>query len=143
MKAQRRILLYVILPAAALYLGLKLYAQYRPVKIYVSRVAPMPAELAAGLHMQEHKMDPMVTIETPYESAENKILSEEEIRLLRRQIAWNGLASPFFDSLTIQSSNSVLIRRTTSRYRLECELARSGNRWSVTHSTRSFIGNSP
>ncbi len=45
--AQKRFLLWVVLPAAVLYFGLRLYAQYRPVEIYVSRTAPIPAELEA------------------------------------------------------------------------------------------------
>ena len=33
---QKQVLLYLVLPAAALYLGLRWYAQYRLVGIYVS-----------------------------------------------------------------------------------------------------------
>ena len=141
MNTQRRIICFVIVPALFLYLGLKFYAQYRPVKIFVSRVAPMPSALAAGLHMEEHGIDPMVTIETPYELAGNKILTAGEIRSLRRQIVWNGLTSPFFDSLTIQGSNSVVVRRTTGRSISEYQLTRKERRWSVVQSSVSTIEN--
>jgi hypothetical protein len=52
-RTQKRITFYVILPAALVYFGLRFYAQFRPVDVFVGRVAPMPAELAAGLHMEE------------------------------------------------------------------------------------------
>src|ERR1041385_546970 len=101
-RAQRRIVLYVLLPALALYLGLRLFAQYRHVDVYVSRQAPMPAELAAGLHMEEHRIDPTVTIESPYDSAPEKILTPAEIRKLRSAIAWSSAMPAFIDSLSIQ-----------------------------------------
>src|SRR5436305_7350387 len=86
---QKKILLGVVLPSLALYLGLRLYAQYRHVDLYVARVAQMPQELASGLHMEEHRINPMVTIETPYERAQDRVLPLEEIRRLRSHIAWS------------------------------------------------------
>ena len=50
----------------------------------------MPKELAAGLHMDKHKISPVVTIETPYPRVEDIMLSTDEIRRLRTQLAWNG-----------------------------------------------------
>lgn len=86
-RAQKRIMFYVLLPAALVYLGLRFYAQFRHVDVFVGRVAPMPVELAAGLHMQQHKIDPTVRIESPYDSATDKILTPNEIRHLRTSIA--------------------------------------------------------
>ena len=123
------------------FVSMKFYAQYRPIKIYVSSVAPMPAELANGLHMEEHKINPMVTIESSYESSENKILSLDEIRRIRSQIIWKTDISPFFDSLTIQSTNKILVRRTTSAVIREYELEKSGDRWIVKSSSESTIMN--
>jgi len=40
---QKLILLYVLLPAVVFYVGLRLFAQYRHVDVYVSRQSPMPA----------------------------------------------------------------------------------------------------
>jgi hypothetical protein len=121
------------------YIAMKFYAQYRPIKIYVSRVAPMPVELANGLHMKEHGINTMITIESSYENSENKILSLDEIRRIRSQIIWSTDISPFFDSLTIQSSNKVLVRRTTSSVMRQYELVKSGDRWVVESSTRSTL----
>ncbi len=133
----RRIILYVILPALILYLGMRFYAQYRHIEIYVSRVAAMPAEL--GLHMEEHKIDPLVTIESPYDSVEGKKLSLGEIRRLRSQIAWSKGISPFIDSLTIQTSTRVLARRTTSRVVREYQLVKEGDHWAIKGAARSEI----
>ena len=91
---QKRIVLFVLLPALAFYFGLRLFAQYRHVDVYVSRQAPMPAELAAGLHVEEHKIDRTVTIESPYDSATDKILTTAEIRRLRSAIAWSKASYP-------------------------------------------------
>jgi hypothetical protein len=140
---QKRILFYLVLPAAALYLGLRLYAQYRPVDIYVSQVAPMPKELAAGLHMEEHKISPVVTVETPYSRAEHKMLSMDEVRRLRTQLAWNGTMPALVDSLTIRSSTQVLARRMTRRYLIEYELVRRGSAWFVESKTRNEIQRPP
>jgi hypothetical protein len=135
----RRIIVFVTLSALVLYVGMRFYAQYRPIKIYVSRVAPMPAELASGLHMEEHKIDPMVTIESPYEGAKDKILSMGEIQQIRSQIAWGKSIPPFFDSLTIQSSNKVLIRRTKNDKMDEYQLVKEDDRWVIDSSTRTTV----
>ena len=47
----------------------------------------MPAELASVLHMEEHRIDPMIWIESPYDTAPDKILAQDEIRRLRTAIA--------------------------------------------------------
>src|SRR5262245_45876885 len=99
-RIQKRLTLYVILPAAVVLFGLKFYAQYRHVDVFVSRSAPMPAELATGLHMEEHRISPTVRIESPYDRASEKILSPAEIRHLRKVIAWNNAMPAFIDSLT-------------------------------------------
>jgi hypothetical protein len=139
----RRIILYVILPALILYLGMRFYARYRHINIYVSRVAAMPAELAAGLHMEEHKIDPRVTIESPYDSVEDRKLSLDEIRRLRSQIAWSMGISPFIDSLTIQTPTRVLARRTTSQVVREYQLVKEGDHWVIESEARTEIQTVP
>ncbi|MEJ0089037.1 MAG: hypothetical protein WDM80_04690 [Limisphaerales bacterium] len=131
-----------MLTAAVIYFGMIFYSQYRPIKIYVSRIAPMPTELANGLQMEEHKIDPMVKIESPYENASEKILSMEEIRRLRSQIAWSKEISPFYDSLTIQSSERVQIRRMTSRTMYEYQLLKQGDKWVLETATHVMIDRS-
>jgi hypothetical protein len=138
-RAQKRILFFVLVPAAVFYLGLRVYAQYRPVDVYVIRPASIPAELAAGLHIEEHKIDRIVTIESPYTSATDKILTTVEIQRLRSAIAWSGSIPPFIDSLTIQSPTSVLARRANSRFMLEYQLVRRGNRWLIMSATRGEV----
>lgn len=103
----------------------------------------MPAALAAGLHMEEHKIDPTVTIESAYETAADKILAPAEIRRLRSAIAWSSAMPAFIDSLSIQSPTRVLARRTTSRVMLEYQLVKRGDRWMFESATRSEIGRRP
>jgi hypothetical protein len=140
-RAQKVILFGIVVPSLTLYLGLRLYAQYRHIDVFVARVAPMPQELASGLHMREHRINPLVRIDTPYDEAEDKKLSLDEIRRLRSQIAWSRAA--FIDSITIQSPTRVLARRTTRRVMLEYELTKRGDRWSVENATRSEIQRFP
>ena len=140
---QKLILLYVLLPAVVFYVGLRLFAQYRHVDVYVSRQSPMPAELAADVHIEEHKIDRTVIIESPYDGATDKILTTAEIRRLRSAIAWSGALPAFIDSLSIQSPTRVLARRTTSRVMLEYQLVRRGERWLIESATRSEIGRRP
>lgn len=139
----RRIVLYAILPALVIYLGMKFYAQHRHIDLYVSWNAPMPAELAVGLHMEEHKIDPTVTIESPYESAADKKLSMEEIHRIRSQIAWSKRMWPFIDFLTIQSPTRVLARRTASRFMTEYQLVKKGDQWTIEGAQRSDIKRNP
>ena len=136
-RAQKRIILYVILPAALVYFGLRFYAQFRHVDVFVSRLAPMPAELAAGLHMKEHNISPTVTIESPYDTATDKLLSPDEIRHLRTSIAWGSTVSPFIDSLTILSTSNVVARQNGKRYLREYQLAREGDHWVIVSARRS------
>src|SRR6185503_4045817 len=89
-RTQKRILIYVVLPACGIYFGFRFYAQFRHVDVYVISAAPMTAELATGLHMEEHKIAPAVTIESPYETAADKILSPAELRRVPSAIAWNS-----------------------------------------------------
>lgn len=138
---RKNILLYVMLPACVVYFGLHLYAQYRHVDVYVVRTAPMPANLASGLQVENHKIDSMVVIESPYETATDKILSPAEIGGVRSAMAWNSeMPTAFIDSLSIQSPTLVLARRTTRRTMLEYQLVKRGNRWSIESATRSEIG---
>jgi hypothetical protein len=140
-KIKRGIVLYVVLPGLMLYFGMRLFAQYRHVDVYVSRAALMPVELSSKLHMEEHKIDPRVIIETPYDRAEDKILPMDEIQRIRSQIAWSKAMPAFIDSLTIQSTNRVLARRTTRRVMLEYQLIRRGDRWWIEDATRLNIRN--
>jgi hypothetical protein len=129
----------LLLPALAFYLGMRLVAQYRHVDVYVSRVAPMPPALASQLHIEEHKIDLMVTIDTPYDQAENKLLTQQEIRRLRSQVAWSRAMPPFIDSITIETTTNVVARRTTSRFMLEYRLVKRGDRWFIESVTRSPV----
>jgi hypothetical protein len=138
-RAQKRITLYVILPAAVVYFGLRFYAQFRHVDVFVSRVAPMPAELAAGLHMEEHKIDPNVRIESPYDSATEKILPPEEIRRLRTSVAWSSAMPAFIDSLTIVSTSNVVARQNGKSYMREYQLAKEGDHWVIVSARRSKV----
>jgi hypothetical protein len=142
-RIQKRLLLFVLLPALVCYLGLRLFAQYRHVDVFVSRVAPMPEELAAGLHIEEHRVDRTVAIESPYDSVTNRMLTAAEIRRLRSAIAWSGAMPAFIDSLTIQSPSRVLARRTTRRVMLEYQLVRRGERWLIESATRTEISRRP
>ena len=121
-----------VILASAVYLGIKVYALNRPVKIYVGRLELLSPSLSTNLHMKEHGIHPVIRIESPYEQAEDKMLAPDEIRQLRRQIVWNNLTPTFFffDSLTIQDSNHVIVRRM--RHFSEYQLARSGSKWFVT-----------
>jgi hypothetical protein len=132
-------IIIAVLFAVVFLVGARLYSQYRPIKIYVSRTAPIPAELANGLHMEEHKIDSMVKIESPYENVSEKILSMEEIRRIRSQIAWSKEISPFYDSLTIQSSERVKIRRMTSRTMYEYQHLKQGDKWVLETVARGII----
>ena len=138
-RTQKRIVFYVLLPALGLYFGLRLFAQYRHVPVYVTRVAQMPPALAAGLHIEEHKIDPMVSIATPYEQADDKRLAPDEIRRLRSQIAWSRAVPPFIDSLTIETATNAVARRTTSRVMIEYRLAKRGDRWFIDDISRSHV----
>lgn len=128
-----------MLPACVIYFGLHFYAQYRHVDVYVINTAPMPAELASHIHTEEHKIDPMITIESPYETAADKILSPAELGRVRSAIAWNSEIPAFIDSLSIQSATRVLARRTTSRTLLEYQLVKRANRWRIESATRNAI----
>jgi len=122
-----------------LYFCLRLYAQFRPVKIYVSRDEPIPAELAAELHMEEHKIEPMVRIESPYDPATGTIVAPAEIRRLRRAIAWSSTMPAFIDSLTILSPTNVLARQTTKSSMAEYRLIKQGDHWRIESATRQKI----
>lgn len=135
----KRILLFVLLPGALLYVGGKFYAQYHHVDVFVSRLAPMPKELAAGLHMKEHGISSTVQIDSPYETAENKVLSPEEIRRIRFKLAWSTKMPVFVDALYIQSSNQVASRRTTRRFVEECEIIKENGEWRIKRGTRTEI----
>lgn len=127
----RKILAYVILAVMLVYFGVKLYVQYKPVKIYVSRISQMPTELAEGLHMEEHKISSKVRIESLYENSDDKPLPLEEIRRVRARFAW-GLQFPFFpNSIVIMNTNRVVARRMTDRFMEECELINTDSEWVV------------
>ena len=142
-RAQKRITLFVILPAALVFFGLRFYAQFRHVDVFVARVAPMPAELAAGLHTEEHKIDPTVRIETPYDKASDKILPPEEIRSLRTSIAWSSTMPAFIDSLTILSVSNVVARQNGRSYMQEFLLAKEGKNWVIVNAKRTQVQRFP
>jgi hypothetical protein len=135
----RRIVLFVILPALLIYLGMKLYVQYKPVKVFVSRPSQMPVELASGLHMEEHKISPVIKIESLYENSEDKLLSLEEIKKDRTKLAW-GMQLPInADSIIIMDTNRVVARRLTRRFMEECELVKENSAWSIKSHKRTEV----
>jgi len=133
----------VILLGLTTLLGMKLYAQHRRIEIYVSRAAPMPEELVEGLHMQQHGISPVITIESPYAKAEKKIISMEEIGKIRSSLAWSVRTPIFIDALIIHSTNRVSTRRTTSRYLEECEIVKVGKEWVVESATKTDLPSTP
>jgi hypothetical protein len=141
-KAQRIAWALIILGLVTLF-GMKLYAQHRRIEIFVSRTAPMPKELAAGLHMQEHGISSSVTIESPYAQAEDQIISMEEIGKIRSSLVWSTRTPILVDALVIHSTNHVSTRRTTARHLEECEIMKEGNEWVVKSATRTDLPNTP
>ena len=139
----QHVILFVILPAFMIFIGMRFYAQYHHIDIYVSRNAPMPAELAAGLHMEEHKINPIVRIESSYEQAEDKVLSLDDIRQIRSKLAWGKSMPILIDSLTIESTNQVFTRRTTRHFIEECKLVKESAGWSIKNGTRTDIQPAP
>src|SRR5579871_999632 len=138
MKIQR-ITFAVILVALVVLVGLKFYAQYRHINIFVGKMAPMPEELASGLHMAEHKIKSTVRIESPYDTAEEKILSMDEIRKIRSDLVWHSGIPPFIDSLIIQNPTNVIARRISGRAMNEYQLVKANDRWVVAEGTRSAV----
>ncbi len=138
-RTHKRILIYIVLLALGVYFGLRLFAQYRHVPVYVTRVAPTPTDLATKLHREEHKISPMISIETPYENAEEKKLTPAEIGRLRSCIAWSRALPPFIDALTIETPTNVVARRTTKRVIVEYRLAKRGDKWFIEDVNHSPI----
>lgn len=103
----------------------------------------MPAELTAGLELNQHKIEPMVQIDTPYETASDKILDQTEIRSVRSALAWAGKMPVFIDSLSIQGPTRVLARRSSSRAMHEYQLVKRGGRWLIESGSRSEIRRRP
>jgi hypothetical protein len=133
----KHIVLGVIIPAIAVLVGMKLYLEYRPINLYVMRTAPMPASLSNTLHMVEHKIESDVTIASPYETAQEKILPLSEIRKIRRHLSWNAMLPVVIDALTIQNSNRVVAEHSNKRKMSEYQLVKIGDKWrvqSVAHS---------
>lgn len=99
----------------------------------------MPAELAGGLHMEEHKISPIIKIESLYENSEDKPLSLEEIKKVRTKLAW-GMQIPMnADSIIIMDTNRVVARRLTRRFMEECELVKENSEWSFTSHNRTEV----
>jgi hypothetical protein len=128
-----------LLAVLALYVGLRLFALHRPIEVYVRRVAPMPVELASELHVEEHKIDRMVTIDSPYDQAAEKPLSQQEIKRLRSQVVWSSWMPPFFDSLVIVTPTNVVAQRMTRRVMREYHLVKKADRWRIQSSRQSQI----
>ena len=137
----RRIVIVVILLAATIIIGMKFYAQHCHVEIYVSRNAPMPTELAAGLHMEEHGISSVVRIDSLYEMATDKVISVEDIRQIRSKLAWSKTMPVLVDAIIIQSTNRVSTRRITRRFLEECELVKENAEWIIKSGTRTDAQN--
>lgn len=138
-RAQKRIILYLILPALLVVVGLRFYAQFRHVDVFVSRVAPMPSALANGLHMEEHKISPLVRIESPYDRAPDQLVPPGEIHRLRSAIAWGSSLPLFIDSLTILSPTNALGRQNNKTSIKEYQIAKRAGRWRVEGVTRRQV----
>ncbi len=132
----RRIVLVVILLVLALLVGMRFYAQHCHVDVYVSRNETMPEELTAGLHMQEHGISSIVRIDSPYEKAEDKILSPGEISKIRSKLAWSKSTPILVDAIFIHSTNRVSTRRMTRRFLEECELVKENAEWTIKKGAR-------
>jgi hypothetical protein len=135
----KQIVLWIILPALTFLVGMKFYTQFRHIEIYVMRQSPMPASLSNALHMTEHGIDPVVMIETPYATAEEKILSMSEIRGIRSRLTWHTTMPVVIDSLTITSTNGVLARRSTKRMLTEYQLVKSDGEWTIRNANRTQV----
>lgn len=85
----RIVIIAVVLLAMFVLPGMRWYAQLCHINIYVSRNAPMPAELAAGLHIKEHGISETARIDSPCDRAENKMRSLQKIAQIRSKLAWN------------------------------------------------------
>lgn len=112
----------------------------RNILVVVTLSAPMPSG-GVGLHMEEHKIHSVVTIESRYEIDENKLLTPADIRRVRASLAWTGTVPPFIDSLTIQSSTRVLARRRTRHSLFEIQVVKRGDQWIVETAARTELGN--
>lgn len=91
--------------------------------------------------MTEHKINPVVQIASPYENAQDKVLSPDEIRQIRSKLAWSKSTPILIDALYIHSTNLVSTRRSTRRYLEECQLAKENNEWVIKSGTRTDIQN--
>jgi len=91
--------------------------------------------------MDEHRIDPVIRIESPYESAEDKIISMEEVAKIRSRFAWSKSTPILVDALIIHSTNRVSTRRTTSRFLEECELVKENDEWLIKSGTRTDLTN--
>lgn len=140
-RAQRRVILFLILSAAAVWVGLRFYAQFRHMDVYVSSDEPIPAELAAGLHMAEHKIRPMVRIESPYDSADpgERVLGPEEIGKLRRALAWSSTKPAFVDALIILSPTNAVARQINKASIREYQLIKRGGKWEIEGMTSQEV----
>lgn len=139
-KAQYAVWIFILLGLGFLF-GMKFYAEYRPIKIYVSRTAQMPAELSSQLHMEEHQINPVIAIESLYQNAEDKILSMDEVRKIRSFLAWKFSPPILIEDLVIHSTNRVSTRRTTSKFLEEREIYKEDNQWVIKLNTRSDLEN--
>jgi hypothetical protein len=89
--------------------------------------------------MKEHKIDPIVRIESPYDSATDQILSPDEIRRLRTALAWSSSMPAFIDSLIILDPSNVLARRTTKVSMQEYRLNKQGDHWVIESERRTPV----
>ena len=103
-------LLIIVAAAMSARIALTFYSQYRHVDVYVSQRAPMPSDLGSKPHMAGHDIDPVVTIETPYDKAEIKVLSLSELKEVRDALAWHPSNPVLVRVLSIQSPILVIGR---------------------------------
>jgi hypothetical protein len=137
----KKIQICFLIAAVVLNIAPRFYSQYRPVTLYVNRNTPMPAEFSKGLHMEEHGIHPTVTIDSPHETAPEKILELDEIRRVRTALAWKTFIPPLIDSISIRSPTEVLGKRTGRNSQTEYQIIKENNQWRIKSSTRSAIQN--
>jgi hypothetical protein len=136
---QKHIILGVILPAVATLVGMKFYLQYRTIDLYVMRIGPMPPALSNSLHTAEHKIDPVITIESPYATAEVKILPLSEIRHILSRVTSHTMLPVVIYTLSIHSSNSVVARSSTKRMITEYQLVKANGEWTIQSASRNPV----
>jgi hypothetical protein len=92
-------------------------------------------------HTEEHRINPVVRIESLYENAEDKIVSMDEVHKIRSFLAWNFSPPILIEALIIHATNHVSTRRATSKFLEEREIFKENDKWAIKSNTRTDIDN--